>query len=387
MKEPVSLREFSSKHHPKLKWVVYWPSGEPRRPRKSRRFATKSEAQAFQDHKKIQVTNEGRKAAAMRDSVFDDAVWASEKLSTYGVTLRSVVDDFIARNESALNSARIDEGLYDFLEMKERAGKSGRYMSDLRARGKRFAGDFPDRVFAEISVTDANEWLARLNVASVTRNNYRRTLAVLFAWANKSGFCSINPFQAAERASEASGRVPIFTPAELRIVFDSAPRELIPFLAIGAFAGLRSEEIRKLQWEDIDFKKRRIDVNADVSKTATNRYVPLRSPLFEWLHPVAKSSGSVVPLNLLDRLKRFRKALASKDAAIPVEWKHNGLRHSFASYALAESDNAPQVALWLGHASPRVIFEHYRERVEPDDASAWFSCGPDVSEIIEFNAA
>jgi hypothetical protein len=49
-----------------------------------------------------------------------------------------------------------------------------------------------------------------------------------------------------------------------------------------------------------------------------------------------------------------------------VPWPHDALRHSFASYHLAKFQNAPSLALELGHQSNALIFSNYRRRVTPD---------------------
>jgi hypothetical protein len=38
-----------------------------------------------------------------------------------------------------------------------------------------------------------------------------------------------------------------------------------------------------------------------------------------------------------------------------VPWPHDALRHSYASYHLAKSQNAPALALELGHQSNTLI--------------------------------
>ena len=57
------------------------------------------------------------------------------------------------------------------------------------------------------------------------------------------------------------------------------------------------------------------------------------------------------------------------------EWKRNGLRHSFISYRVAETQNVAQVALEAGN-SPQMIFKHYRELVTPKAAAGWFGIRP-----------
>lgn len=378
----VTLKEFNSTHHPSLKWVVYWPSAEPGKPRKSRRFPTKEKAEGFRFKKEIEVTNHGRKAAALKNGHLAEALWAIEQMRGQGVTLREVVLDYLARNERVKKSIRINEAILEFLDTKKAAGKSARYLQDLRARCNQFVNSFGELTLADIDVAAVESWLEGLKVSPVTRNNYRRALSVFFAWGMKRGFCVSNPVTDTERSKEVAERVEIFTPGELRVILNTAPAELLPFLAIGAFAGLRSEELRRLRWEDVDFLNRRIDVRATVAKTAGTRYVPMNDALIAWLQPVAKAAGRLVAAGVYKKLTAFRHDLETgqkvKEKKRPaVKWKQNGLRHSFASYALAECDNAALVALWLGHDSTKMIFKHYRERVTPEAAGAWFAVRPE----------
>jgi hypothetical protein len=70
-----------------------------------------------------------------------------------------------------------------------------------------------------------------------------------------------------------------------------------------------------------------------------------------------------------------------------LSWKHNGLRHSFISYRVAEIKNVAQVALEAGN-SPQIIFSNYRALVRPADAQKWFSIVPNGTEnIIQLPAA
>jgi len=389
-KSDVTLHNFESKHHPQLKYVVRWPSAIPGEQRNYKRFTTKAKAEKFQFKKEIEVANYGRKAAALKDREINEALWAIGQLASYGVTIREVVGGYVARHEQIKTSTQIDEAIYDFIDTKKAAGKADRYISDLRARCNRFAKLHGEKTFAEIDVATVERWLEGLKVGAVTRNNYRRVLSVLFKWAQKRGYCASNPVTETEKAKEISERVEIFTTGELRVMLHAAPPELLPFLAIGAFAGLRAEEINQLRWEEVDFLNKRIDVKASVSKSAANRYVPIFPALLEWLQPVAKASGSVAPINAYQRLRAFRRQLEIEDTEKPrpaVAWKQNGLRHSFASYALAKYDNAAQVALWLGHDSNKMIFKHYRERVTPESANEWFEVLPKKGTNRENRAA
>ena len=56
-------------------------------------------------------------------------------------------------------------------------------------------------------------------------------------------------------------------------------------------------------------------------------------------------------------------------------WKKNALRHSYISYRVAEVQDVPKVALEAGNSGP-MIFQHYRELVQPKAAKEWFGILP-----------
>jgi hypothetical protein len=58
-----------------------------------------------------------------------------------------------------------------------------------------------------------------------------------------------------------------------------------------------------------------------------------------------------------------------------MKWKHNALRHSYASYRVAQMGDAGRVAGQLGN-SATVVHRHYRELVTASNAQAWFAVMP-----------
>ena len=53
----------------------------------------------------------------------------------------------------------------------------------------------------------------------------------------------------------------------------------------------------------------------------------------------------------------------------------NALRHSYASYRLADIKDAARVALEMGN-SPTMLFRNYRELVTEKQAAEWFAVLP-----------
>jgi len=63
------------------------------------------------------------------------------------------------------------------------------------------------------------------------------------------------------------------------------------------------------------------------------------------------------------------------------KWKDNGLRHTWVSCRLAETNNFQTVAYEAGK-SPNMLFSNYRDIRTPEKAMAWFSMEPAVGGKI-----
>jgi integrase len=125
-----------------------------------------------------------------------------------------------------------------------------------------------------------------------------------------------------------------------------------------------------LEWEDVNFARGHIQVAKDKAKTATRRLVPIHANLAMWLAPYgSKRTGRVFSSE-----HAGDRAIAQAKAA-GVEWPNNVLRHSYASYRLAQCQDAARVALEMGN-SPQMLFRNYRELSDEKDAADWFNIVP-----------
>lgn len=286
---------------------------------------------------------------------------------------------------STLAAAKVEDLREKFIASREGGGASARYIEDLRARLTTFSKTFQCQI-GSITAAEIAAWLDGLKVSGRTRNNYRGAVVALFAFAKRQGCLPRNEQTEAElveTAKRKTAKIGIYTPAELRVMLAEMPEAMRPALAIGALAGLRSAELFRLDWSEIDLRRKNIVVAADKAKTSQRRLVPVLPALADWLRPSAKKTGKIVgkykTYTLWDRAVRhaFEAMNARRKEAgeSPVPRVANGLRHSFASYRLAAVKSADQVALEMGN-SPRKLFEHYRELVTPAEAGRWFAVRP-----------
>jgi integrase len=156
--------------------------------------------------------------------------------------------------------------------------------------------------------------------------------------------------------------------------------DTLPMLAIGAFAGLRDAEIKRLDWSEVDLERGHIEVKAQKAKSARRRLVSIQPNLSAWLRPYSSLQGCVAPNGNRKKLDRVRTAAGL------AKWPRNGLRHSYASYRLAAIHDAPRVASELGHTSPAMLYNTYREVVRPDEAERYWkiASAPDSDNVVAF---
>jgi integrase len=205
------------------------------------------------------------------------------------------------------------------------------------------------------------------------RNNLRASILTLFHFARKQGYLPRGkPTEADEvaKAKERGAHIGILKPEELaRILSAPSPPEIHLFTAIGAFTGMRSSEILRLEWRDINFERAFITVAPEKAKTATRRIVPILPNLMAWLLPIRDAAG------FLFRSRRDADRVIAFAKGYGIKWPNNALRHSFATYRLAVTASADRVALEMG-TSPQKLMRNYRELADEKEGQAWFSILP-----------
>ena len=268
----------------------------------------------------------------------------------------------------------VAEVVAEVIESKTARGKSESYLKDLSTRLNRFAKDWAVDV-SSVTGADVQRWLDGLKVAPQTAKNFRTVIGTLFSFAESRGyiFKGGNPVEDVEHITANGGAIEIYTPTEIADLLKAAPSEFLPVLALGSFAGLRTAEIERLEWNDIDLPGNFIHVASEKAKTRSRRLVPILPNLAAWLATCPNQRGLVWK----GTPKTLREARAVTVEKSGTPWKDNGARHSFISYRLAETGDAARVSLEAGN-SPNVIFKHYRELVRPEAARTWFAVSPEA---------
>jgi len=336
---------------------------------------------------KTLMERHGRDAIGLPQRELSDFIAAKRKLEEYGKNIGDAVEYFVDHLERIRRcKITVAELANEVVEIKRKDGRSAKYITDLAQKLRRFCQDFGVRPIAAVAVGEIDKWLRDLNYLPKSRAQYRANIGVLFSHAERLGMIDRNPVLRTGKPKLVHAPPEIFNVDELRGLLDSAcsvAPDVLPMLAIGAFAGLREAEIQRLDWGEVDLTRGHIEVKAAKAKSACRRIVPIQPNLAAWLQPYNGMTGSVVPAGARRKLARVR------EAAKLAHWPNNGLRHSFASYRLAAIHDAPRVSVELGHTSPQMLYTNYRELVRPEEAERYWQIVPAAAaeNVVAFASA
>lgn len=351
-------------------------------------FKTRVEADAECLRQKTLLERHSREAIGLSQREMSEVIVARGKLAEYDKTISEATDFFVDHLERIRRcKTTVSQLAAEVVEAKTKDGMSGAYLSDLELRLRHFRLDFGDRPVASVTVEEVDNWLRALPLSPKSRANYRANIGVMFSYAEQRRLVDRNPVLRTAKPKLIDSPPEIFSVEELRALLvgarDTEPA-VVPMLAIGAFAGLRDAEIKRLDWSEIKVNRAQphIEVKAAKAKSARCRLIPVQPNLAKWLRPYSNMTGPVMPEGARGKLKRTREAAGLS------KWPTNGLRHSFASYRLAAIHDAPRVASELGHTSPQMLYSTYRELVLPEEAERYWKIEPAVEadNLIGFAA-
>lgn len=357
-------------------------------------FKNETQALAFQKKQNKEVGREGANFGAMSDD--EKAVlqyWRAFLTETTGAPpppLMDVIRDYANRWKATRSSVTVADAFEKFIANKEAQGLRPLSVEGLRSRCGRFASDFASRPICTLTTAEVSDWLLGLEdtrkprgkdgkaaqVSLLTKRNYRRDVATLFAFAKSRKWVSENPMADADKIRPPKQRPEVLTPEDAAKFFAAvelvAP-DYLAFWAIRFFAGIREQEVLRMDWRMVDLAAGEIHLPDTVTKTGHDRTVKVEPALDAFLRPLAKKSGPVATGTTMAR----RYALEKIDKASGVKLPKNAARHSFATYHLLAFRHAGETSIQLGHGgSPELLHRHYKGIGTEKQAKAFWAIRP-----------
>jgi integrase len=373
----VTVRENKSNDRPHLRWVV--DRKHPTKGRQRTYHRTKEKAEADANARQIEVDNYGLQALQLSPAERIEAFDSIQRLKAFGATLTQAATEFIEKRRGSTKT--MAEVARLFVDSRVQKNRSVRHLDGLRGILARFNEVHGEHRIKDITAEQIMDWLTDQEVGPTTMNHMRAILHSVFAFALKRKILRDNPVGEIEKEKIKKDKVGILSIHEMKALLEAARGDfdVLATIAIGGFAGVRPEEIKRLKWSAIDLGRAVIDCGSEVTKTASHRYVKIEPVLAAWLQvdplfPVRVSQGGQIQgENFRRRFDEVRVAAGfSVRGSEGVPWPHDALRHSFGSYHLAHFKNAASTALEMGHQGTAMLFSSYRSRVGEQDAREWW---------------
>jgi integrase len=283
--------------------------------------------------------------------------------------------DYVARHSVAQVKINVADAVKRLVEQAKADGKSQERQDRIESILGRFAESFNVEIGA-LTPKQVKDYFTALPFKERTKANHKDMLGFFFRWCVTENFLpkDANLLEGVTDYSKRKyGAVEILTPDEMAKLLAHVSDDLLPFIVLCGFAGLRSIEVQRLEWSDIDFEDNFIEIGEETAKQhegeILRRLPPIPANLKSWLLKVRKSSGPVCPFA---KVENEIESLCEKAG---VTWKHNCLRHSAISYRVALTGDINRVADDSGN-SPAVIRKNYLNRRKPWQGAQWFGIAP-----------
>jgi len=351
-------------------------------------FKSMEDAEASLEKTEILEKRIGRMAGKLSDADLRDAAAAVDVLKRT-VSLEAAARFYIEHNHPDGGMVTTSEAIESFLQSRKEKNLRAVTIGDYRAKLTPFARDMNGKPLCHITVAIVEDWLRKGKYTPGTRAAYLRALGAFFQWAKKRKHMSENPARAIDKPREDRKAV-TYLPVKdaeklLRVASESHPA-IVPYLAIGMFAGLRPSEIHghktehgPLDWRKIDLARKIITVDAKQTKTRDGRQVEMSDNLIKWLTPYRRDHGPI-------HYTRSALANAVKEAAI--DFPKDVLRHTCGTYAYATKKHEGEVAIMLGDTIKTVKRHYVNPMVDAADAVTFWTIVPErKGNVIEMQKA
>lgn len=330
-----------------------------------------------------EILTHGELAVALTSEQRWMAAQAFSICSRLGVVLIDVVREFERTHPHGENARTLDQVREELIEAKRRQQRSERHLLSLDYRLRALVAALGDKPITAITTQELQAELARhVDWSATTIHGVVQGWKIAFNFAIRRGYLVNNPANRLELPKIIHDEPTIFSVDEVRRLMaatlfsdvDLLRPACRAYLAIGIFAGLRPDEIDRLEWQQVDLETATIRVKAANAKDRDRRIVDIQPNLAAWLRTVARSRGRVLTRPIGD-LRVVARRILGLDA-----WPHDIMRHTFVSYHFAEFQSEAATKKQVGHRDDgRIFYNHYMVPVSRADARRFWATVPPVA--------
>jgi integrase len=231
-----------------------------------------------------------------------------------------------------------------------------------------------------------------------TRAQDMANLRAVLNFGHEAGYLEVVPLRRMDtpQRGRSSGEVVLMAPTEVRRILEvtlAYVPDMLPFLVAQVFCGVRTAEVCRLSWADVDLVRKRLTIRAAVSKTKTGRTIALMPVCVAWFqayieagHPHTGPFTNLTENTAKQRMSPLHRLLGYKGPRDRTPdrqiWKQGILRDSFASYSFAYHDSIDRLTKEMGHTSFSMTRNHYLGVATLEAAEEFFNIFPTKGDKI-----
>lgn len=368
-------------------WMVNVPASMSDSRKRERHFhKTRDLAKEHASRLRELYNEHGAGAAVIRPALAEDASKAAAILAPWEISLTQAARQVVALLEEAQASKTIDDAGQLWTESFE--GLRPRSIKSYKTTLDRMIKSLSGRLMTHISADEIVSAIKTSNVSAETYSLHRRNARAFWNWSSKKGWCEKSVFERVEAPRKSTDKeIHFLSPDEAEELLRSAEKHYpaaVPMYAIALFAGVRAEELRKIEIEHVNAEG--INLPAKITKKGRRRYIALNATLSGWLQAypfspcpnwrhvdcaVRRLAGWDVASELLENPPKSTRG----------RWPQNALRHTHATYAIASGTPLERLLFEFGHSGGvETLRKHYVGRATKKQAESFFSLLPNPAK-------
>ena len=244
--------------------------------------------------------------------------------------------------------------------------------------------DFKDMNIKDIKASTIKLWYKKIdNVGNKSKINYLSVLKGILDVALHDEIIDKNPMVHVKFPSYHAPRINPFSSDEVKRILEASEAynpNLLYFLAMGFFTGMRTGEILALKRHDIDFKNKIIKIRSTISRFGdvkpktygSTRDIPIIDALFPYIEKMYQRENKDYMM-----VTQFGNPYHDTHIFINNWWKPllkslgityrrpYNMRHTFATNMLYRQLCTPvELSQYLGHSSTQMIYDVYVSYIE-----------------------
>ena len=292
------------------------------------------------------------------------------------------------KDSVTIESPRLDEAVKQFMAWLDGAKDStGNGICTLREHSRKglrvrvniFGNGISNLRVDDIGPEVVEEFLGKLDVSPVTRDNYKRDISRFFSWCMERPrkWTRTNPCGTITIEKDEKKPPVVLTLQQAEDLLRAAENQSVaPYVAVCLFGGLRPFETSRLTWDAINLEDKEIRLEANQTKTGRARVVSIGATLLSWLK--AYKDTPLFPTGWRTKFDAVKEAAGfgtPTDDNKLVPWVPDIMRHTAASHYFRLTGSYGQTAEQFGN-SEAIIKTHYQGRVSTSDTKKFYSLKP-----------